>query len=144
MQNLAKQNELYFSISELCITPKEIPQDVANKLLLYHIWPMQEIRKELGFPIWASQSSGFRPEWYELARGRSGNSQHCFDGKGAIDWTGADMERLLVAIVDLSPYTRICYYQNNRFIHCDYKRDDGRWFYTAKSPTSKWELKYKI
>ena len=137
-------NELYFSISELCIVSKEIPQHVANKLLRYHIWPMQEIRKELDMPVYASQASGYRPEWYEKARGRSGNSQHCFKGKGAVDWSSYDMDGLLKLLLDKSEYTRICLYENNRFIHCDYKRDDGRWFYTCESPTSKWKLIHKI
>jgi hypothetical protein len=144
MANLERQNQLYFSLSELCITPKEIPQKVADKLLKYHVWPMNELRKELDSPVWASQSSGYRPEWYEKQRGRSGNSQHCFVGKGAVDWTAYRISDLLKLLLDKSSYTRICLYENNRFIHCDYKRDDGRWFYTCESPTSQWKLIHKI
>lgn len=147
MANISQKEvgKIYFSISELCINPKDIPLKVADKLLKYHIQPMNELRKELGSPVWASQSSGYRPEWYEKARGRSGNSQHCFHGKGAIDWTAYRISDLLKLLLDKSPYTRICLYENNRFIHCDYRREaDDRAFYTCESPTSKWKLIHKI
>lgn len=145
MNRLKPENKLYFSISELCITPKEIPLSVADKLLKYHIHPMNALRAELGYPVWASQSSGFRPEWYELQRGRSGKSQHCFLEKGAIDWTSYRINDLLKLLLDKSNYSRICYYENNRFIHCDYKNEEkGRFFYTCSSPTSKWKLIHKI
>lgn len=138
-------NRLYFSISELCITPNKIPLHVANKLLKYHIWPMQDIRKMLNKPIWASQSSGYRPRQYEIDRGRSGNSQHVFSGKGAVDWTCEDVDDLVELLLEHSRYSRICWYPNNRFIHCDYKNEDkGRYYYNCKSPTSKWKLIHKI
>ena len=138
------ENKLYFTVSELCIVSRDVPLDVADKLLKYHIWPMNEIRKELGTPIWASESSGYRPKWYEKQRGRSGKSQHCFEGKGAVDWTAYRITELLKLLLDKSPYTRICYYPNNRFIHCDYKATDGRWFYTCESPISQWKLQHQL
>lgn len=145
MNILKPKHKLYFNVSELCITPKDVPLKVADKILKYHIEPMNEIRKMLGKPIFASQSSGYRPEWYEKQRGRSGNSQHCFKAKGAIDWTAYDIHKLLELLMEETEYSRICLYENNRFVHCDYKNeDDGRFFYTCQSPTSHWKQIHKI
>ena len=136
------------SISELCIVSGDIPQDVADKLLKYHIIPMTPTRGMMGAPLTASQKSGYRPEWYEKNRGRSGLSQHCFKdrggviGKGAVDWTTqdlGDLEKLYSYMCQFTPYTRICIYRKNGFIHADYKNDiKDRWAYTCASPTSNW------
>lgn len=125
----------YFTLSELCITPEPIPQEVADKLLLHHILVMNPIRELLGSAITASQKSGYRPYAYERARGRSGKSQHTFgyggEGvdpgcKGAIDWTTpnlAKLDALQDLLIRYSPYTRIARYQT--FIHCDYAAPAG-------------------
>jgi uncharacterized protein YcbK (DUF882 family) len=139
--------KLYFDLSELCITKTDIPQDVADKLLEYHIWVMQRVREKFGAPIYASHASGWRPEWYEKQRGRSGKSQHCFkaDSKGAVDWTAKNLKKLLEHIIEMTPYSRICYYPRNHFIHCDYKYEEkGRFLYICDSPTSKWEQVRKL
>ena len=133
------------TVSELSIVNTDIPLAVADKLIKYHISPMTFVRESLGDPITASQRSGYRPKWYEINKGRSGNSQHTFEDKGAVDWTTTgDMKKLLQLIIDFTTYTRICYYPNNRFIHCDYKNPVERWEYVCKSPTSKWERVGKI
>lgn len=138
-------NLIWCTISELSIVNTDIPLIVADKLIRYHIAPMTPVRAELGAPVTASQRSGYRPRWYELQKGRSGNSQHCFNDKGAIDWTtGGDINELLALIIKYTDYTRICYYPNNKFIHCDYKNTHERWLYKCKSPTSKWERVKKL
>ena len=141
---------IYFKLSELCITDDPIPQPIADKLLKYHITPMSVVRGKHGAPIFASSHSGWRPEEYEKARGRSGGSQHCFkdidqvEGKGAVDWTAEDMEQLLLDIIQYSTYTRVTYYKEDRFIHCDFKYtgDKGIQYFESGS-NSKWTfIKY--
>ena len=110
-------------ISELCITPDPVPQDVADKLVEFHILPMMKVRADLNMPIWASLKSGYRPEAYELKQGRKGTSEHTFKTRGAVDWTTRDFkntkERFKDSIIRNTKYTRICIYGG--FIHCDYK-----------------------
>lgn len=116
-------------LKEFLITcPKTISLDVADKLYQFHIIPMNAVREELGVWVTASQRSGYRPKWYELNKGRSGNSQHIFkeefiNGSGAVDWTCKDFynnkDEFLRLIIKHTKYTRIASY--NTFIHCDYK-----------------------
>lgn len=129
-----------FLLSEFCITDDDVPLEVADKLLRYHILPMLPVRERLGFPIWASQRSGYRPYEYEIAKGRSGNSEHCFRGKGSIDWTchRENLEKLYNALLEL-PYERICLYPNNGFIHADYKPSETRLFICLDGITWKTE-----
>lgn len=133
-------DRLYFNISELTIHDRDIPLDVANKLLRHHIWVMNPIREKLGGWITASQRSGFRSRGHELSMGRNGNSQHTFQGLGAVDWTcdRVNIRRLLALMKD-TPYTRIAFYPNNNFIHADYVPvDGGKQFFRCNSPTSPW------
>jgi len=127
----------YFHIEEFLIKPDlELPLDVINKLLDYHIPILNDSRIKLSAPIIISDNSGYRPKSYELSMGRSGNSQHTFKGKGAVDIT-TDKENFakLVDIMMGSDYKRICIY--NTFIHCDFYgekkklfyEDDGRWIF---------------
>ncbi len=136
------------SISELCIVGDSVPLDVVDKILQFHIIPMTPVRGFLGFPITASQRSGYRPKWYELQRGRSGLSQHCFEDKGAMDWTTPEqknLNKLFEAICKFTPYTRVCIYPNNGFIHADYKNGvKDRWTYKCASPISQWERVTKL
>lgn len=137
-----------FKISEFCITDDAIPVDIADKILKYHIEPILKFRELKGFPIWASQKSGYRPYAYELKNKRSGNSQHCFKGKGAVDWTCSkeNIPVLLQWLKTFSPYKRVCYYPNNNFIHCDYldTKSGNREYYECESQTSKWKYKNRL
>lgn len=112
-----------FTISEFNISGGDIPEDVADKILKYHITPMQDVREILGIPIYPSLKSGYRSRVWELQNGRNGNSQHVFKGKGAVDWTCKDFKNnkgiFLQKIIKNTSYTRIAVY--NTFIHCDYK-----------------------
>jgi len=132
-----------FAISEFNITGEPIPEDVCDKLLKWHIAPMMDVRNELDIPIWASQESGYRPESWENKRGRSGNSQHCFHAKGAVDWTcknfSYNKNRLVRSIIKNTDYTRIAIYDS--FIHCDYKAtNSGRRELYLSGSNSKWEF----
>lgn len=107
---------------ELNFTGEPLPTEVAQKMLDYHIVPMHQVRMTLGRGVWASQKSGYRPKEWELKQGRSGNSQHTFEGKGAVDWTcSGDIKELLELIMEITDYSRVCYYPKENFIHCDHK-----------------------
>lgn len=144
----------YFpKMSKLVVGNVDIPQIVADKIYEFHIQPMNIVRYYLGSPIWASEESCFRPYLWEIARGRSGNSQHCFgqkkdnsidkEAKGAADWTcdnfAESKDKLLELIIKHTSYTRIAVYDT--FIHCDYKAIDGKRYIYSSTPSSKWTLK---
>lgn len=134
--------KLNFNISEFNISGKDIPQDVADKILHYHILPMQPVRNELGYWITASENSGYRSEEWEKSRDRSGNSQHTFKVKGAVDWTcehfSKNKDEFLKAIIKHTNYTRIAVY--NTFIHCDYKPTGGKRQLFTSDASSNWKF----
>lgn len=114
----------YFSLSEFILRKDmPVPIEVSDKILRYHLWPLNEIRQHIGCPVHISQASGYRPLEHEKQKGRDGTSQHTFQGKGAVDLTAIKprMYDLAVALIQKSDYTRICYYPDNHFLHCDYK-----------------------
>ena len=121
--------KLDFNIQDFIISGSTVPVLVADKILRHHILPMQEIRDKVGFPIWPSQHSGYRPHDYELRHNRTGSSEHCFVGKGAVDWT-CDHHNLEILLNELlnSYYNRVCYYPNQHFIHCDDKGDHKKFY----------------
>jgi hypothetical protein len=136
--------KVYFNISELCITGGTVPLKVADKLLKYHITPMNKVREDLGMAVHCKTSeglhSGYRPQYWEINHGRSGKSQHVFTGKGAIDWRCSDFENnkdeLLRLIVKHTKYTRMAVYRN--FVHCDYKTTNGSRQLFISNASSEW------
>lgn len=139
--------KIYFKYEELVITGTSVPLSVATKLLHYHMIPASRVRHALGLPMTASKKSGYRPYEWEISHDRSGNSQHVFKGKGAIDWTcrafRENKQRLLELLVEHTAYTRFAVYRN--FIHCDYKPTESgkREIYTSTA-NSIWTLKKTI
>ena len=132
--------KLNFSISEFCIRSGDVPIEIADKILNYHILPLQEIRDRIDQPIVVSMKAGYRPLDYEINKGRLGNSQHCFKGKGAVDLRYTP--QLLDELKENSPYKRVCYYPNNGFVHVDYNsNEDGTQYFECESPKGKWEFK---
>jgi hypothetical protein len=119
--------KLNFTLSELCIVDDDIPLSIANKLLK-HISIIQPIRDKLGVPIVASENSGYRPFHWELLEGRSGNSEHCFKGLGAVDWACSKDRAGLIELLKESEYKRVAYYPENGFLHCDFKGDEKVFF----------------
>lgn len=135
---------LHFSISELCIDEDApLPLHVADKLLAFHIAPINPIRISLGVPVWASDRSGYRHKGWERSHNRAPNdprtgrtqwSRHTFDplagkdpeGKGAVDWTTnpAYLPELGKKLLRESKYSRICWYPDQLFYHCDYGFED--------------------
>ena len=133
-----------FNISDFNISGRPIPEMVADKILKWHIIPMQRVRNILGVAIWPSQKSGYRSVAWEKKRNRSGNSQHTFKQRGATDWTcsmfSKNKARFLEKIIEQTDYTRIAVYLN--FIHCDYKNtQSGKRELYESTGSSKWKFK---
>lgn len=128
-------------LSDFNISGKPIPEDVADKIEEYHLQPLRNVNKCLPVKVWPSAKSGYRPRWWELEKGRSGNSQHCFYGKGATDVTCVNFkgnkEKLLKTLIQETEYTRFAMYDS--FIHCDYAIDGERWVFD-----SNWVRQYQI
>ena len=135
----------HFEIEEFNRTGAELTQELEAKIKV-HINEMNFIREKLGFPVMVSKNSGYRPRAYEQAKGRSGNSQHNFEGKGSADYTCSTPTKVKLLrdeLIESSNYNRICYYPNNNFVHCDYK-EGLRGYYEAESPKANWVLIKKI
>lgn len=127
-------DDLHFDISEYVRRPDlGLPVAVANKILRYHIWPMNPVRERLGRAITVSLKSGYRPVEHEREKGRDGTSTHTFElteidpfGLGAADYTclRQALAELGQLMIELSEYTRICFYPDHLFFHGDY----GFWY----------------
>ena len=129
-------------ISEFNISGKPIPEDVADKILEHHLRPLEKVNKaEPLLNAKPSLKSCYRPRWWELDRGRNGDSQHCFYGKGANDITcdnfSENKDILLKTLIEETKYTRFAVYRT--FIHADYAFQDERWVFN-----SRWERQYQI
>jgi len=144
---------IYFKISDFNISDMDIPQVIADKILENHIIPMSFVQTETPFFVYPSMRSGFRPYVWEIARGRSGTSQHTFGQKktgviyedelGATDWTCDDFsinkDCLLEQIIKHTNYLRVTVYNN--FIHCDYKNTHrGKRLLFESDSNSKWKF----
>lgn len=140
---------LFAKLKEFLIdNPAKVDLEVADKLYQFHIIPMQKVREELGVWVTASLKSGYRPQWWEILKNRSGKSQHTFIeehplGSGAIDWTCSDFkannDRFLELIIEHTNYTRIAIY--GTFIHCDFKpTPSGKREVYVSDANSNWQL----
>ncbi len=135
----------YFEIEEFNRTGAILTDELKDKIQV-HIDEMNPVREDLGFPVLVSKNSGYRPEEYEISKGRSGKGEHTYKGKGAADYTCATAQKVRLLVEKLkknSKYTRICYYPNDNFVHCDYKTTE-RLYFECESPTSEWEFKENI
>ena len=113
-------------ISDMIISGKNVSIKIADKILNYHIRPMEEVQKIHNGKITCSENSGYRSQRYELSKGRSGTGQHTYVGKGATDWTTTgDLNELLDDMIKKTDYTRLTIYIESKFIHADYKKVDG-------------------
>lgn len=147
----------HFVISDFCISNVDIPEVIADRILLYHLIPMNEVQDATTFDVYPSysvkgQPSGWRPFFWEKARGRSGLSQHTFgqrqksikEEKGACDITCEDFaknkDKLLEALIQETEYIRFAVY--NTFIHADYKNThNGKRLLFDSTRSSKWTFK---
>ena len=137
----------FFTIKEFCITPQLLTIEVADAIFMFHILPMNVVRKKHGRPIKVSLNSGYRPEDYEISKGRPGTSEHCFKtlwpmGQGAADYSSRDLPGLVKLLMTHTKYTRIAYYPYQGFIHCDFKHvDGGKRAYFEAGKNKKWNFK---
>ncbi len=129
-------------ISDFNISGKPIPEEVVDKIYEYHFKPLIKVNEvEPLLNARPSLKSSYRPRWWELEKGRSGNSQHCYYGKGATDVTcdnfKDNQDVLLKILIEETDYTRFAVYRS--FIHVDYAMQDERWVFN-----SSWERQYQI
>jgi len=122
-------------ISDFCIVDKPTPLDVIDKIEEFHLQPLRMVNACADFNVFVSANSGYRPRAYELSKGRKGNSQHCFYGKGAVDVTCEDFkenkDKLLEVLIEETEYTRFAIY--NTFIHVDYAHQvENRWVFNSR------------
>ena len=117
----------YFKVSEF-YKPMFFPSKVVKRKIKAIIKVLAPVREKIGSPVYISKRSGYRPVWWEKLRGRSGGSQHCFKGKGAVDLTcqTGKFQELYNLLVEESDFTRICLYPEKMFIHCDFKKSEHR------------------
>lgn len=144
----------HYKISDFCISNVDIPEVIADRILLYHLLPMNAVEDATPFHVFPSysvkgQPSGWRPYFWEIARGRSGGSQHTFgqrktkvlDEKGGCDITCEDFKNnknaLLEALIENTSYLRFAVYDT--FIHADYKdTHNGKRLLFNSTISSKW------
>lgn len=131
-----------YTIQQFNISGEAIPEDIADKIIRYHMEPVWDVAKEM--KAYPSSNSSYRSVKWEKSKGRSGNSQHTFKGKGATDWTCDDFankkEELLQKLIDNTNYLRFAIY--NSFIHCDYKdTHNGRRLVFESTASSDWTFK---
>mgnify|MGYP001146460118 CR=1 FL=1 len=146
----------HFVISDFCISNVDIPEVIADRILLHHLIPMNIVQDATPFDVYPSysvkgQPSGWRPYFWEIARGRSGLSQHTFgqrkktikDEKGGCDITCEDFENnkdeLLQALIDNTDYIRFAVYKT--FIHADYKNTHPGRRLLFDATGSRWKFK---
>lgn len=128
----------YFDIQDFLIDPdmrsgiKQLPLQVINTIITHHLPILNDVREKLGKPVYISQHSGYRPVYWEKRKGRDGTSQHTFTGEacmGAVDVTcGEGSTYTLLQLLCKSNYRRVCYYPQDKFIHCDFKGDEFLYF----------------
>lgn len=133
----------YFNIEEFLIDKNAgLPFHVVNKIITYHLPVLNSLRERLGMPVVISKRSGYRSKAWEIARGRSGDGEHTFKGKGAVDLTCDDLQALW-DMLKLSEYTRVCLYPKKKFVHCDFKSVTKQIF-VDESDGNGWRLDKKI
>ena len=146
----------HYLISDFCISNQDIPERIADAILLYHLMPMNAVEDATPFHVFPSyskkgQPSAWRPYWWEIARNRSGGSQHTFGqrkhkilkSKGGCDITcddfKANKDALLAALIEHTEYLRFAVY--NTFIHADYKdTHNGKRLLFSSNRASKWKF----
>ena len=111
---------------------------VADKIkdLIFELNP---VRKRVGKPVIVTSS--YRPSWWEHYKGRSGNSEHTFEDKGAVDLTVLQpyMKELAHSLIEITNFNRIAFYPNSLFFHVDYKnKERGKTLFISRN--NKWEM----
>lgn len=131
----------YFDIKEFLIDPEmaEVPVHVVQKIDQYHKPILNNVRHLLRCPVIISQHSGYRSVKWERSHGRTGDSQHTFSERGAVDVRSDEKLDRLLMLLKASEYSRVCYYPHDKFIHCDFYGATRKYFEANKSGT--WNFK---
>jgi len=116
-----------YRIKEFCVL-KDIPVDVADKILIHHITPMIEVSEGMKSWVCVHRGGGFIPRGCTCLDGSCGLEGHDFDRYGAVDYTcnPEHFEDLLFFLISKTKYSRIGVDRKNLFIHCDYQSDNQR------------------
>ena len=112
------------------VTNLPLTVDVCDKIKDI-IFELNPVRERYGKAIIVT--SAYRPVWWEKTKGRSGESEHTFKGKGAVDLTCSDLIKLLDELQH-TKFTRIAVYPGQNFVHCDYKFPErGQRFFVGQN-----------
>ena len=148
------------TIAEMCVTEELPPLSIVYKIMQYHIKPMNQVSKILGFRVYCLDDkgirSGYRPYRWEISRARNGESEHTFgqgkkgvidlNKKGASTWRCDDFYsnkyKLLEAIINHTKFTRIVIH--NHHIYCDYKIKTKKKYVYNSTDKNEWTLIKKI
>ena len=116
-----------YRIKEFCVH-KDIPVEVADKILIHHISPMIEVSEAMKSWVVVYKGGGYVPRGCVCLDGCCGLSGHDFDKYGAVDYTCSPdhFETMLFYIIELTRYSRIGVDRRNLFVHCDYSITDKR------------------
>lgn len=138
-----------YLMSDFVISDEAVPVVVMDRIQKYHLEVLDPVQDNTPFKVYPSADSCFRTYWWEIARGRSGGSQHTFGQRrfkilnqiGACDITcenfAQNEEELLKALIKHTPYIRFAVY--NTFIHADYKdTHNGKRLLFNSTSSSKW------
>lgn len=117
-----KKDKHYFVVEDFIKYDKNADDSTIYKIKTLHIPQLERVRDVTGLPIIIK--SGARSYEHEIARGRSGKSQHVFkSGKGAVDvsltnHSAEELNKLEEAVFKNTEYTRVARYPS--FLHLDY------------------------
>jgi len=139
-------------VSDFIIDGKPTALPIIDKIVQYHLNPINRINLYFTEHIYPSLKSGFRTFAWEKSKQRSGGSQHCFGDMGngvidpvelgAVDWTCDNFNKFKLQLLDVlikdTKYTRFCIY--NGIIHADYKTTSTGERELFEMKNGKWEF----
>jgi len=153
--------DLYYGFQVITLERYEDPRSwtVDGSIPPPHVWavivrrymiPLEIFRKEFGIFLMPSAGSVYRSMDHEHSKGRSGGSLHTFPpgSFGAADLTtydGRPVVAHLEEIIFSLPFTRICVYLDQNFVHVDYAnrgslRTERRQLFRCSGGRSPWIL----
>ena len=116
-----------YRIKEFSST-KDIPVEVADKILTHHIQPMIAVSDALHSWVAVYRGGGYIPRGCLCIDGICGLPGHDFDKKGAVDYTCTEnkFDDLIYFILSLTEYSHIGINRESKFVHCGYTSDNQR------------------
>jgi hypothetical protein len=107
---------------------KDLPVEVADKILIHHISPMISVSEAMKSWVCVHREGGYIPRGCVCLDGSCGLSGHDFDKYGAVDYTcnAQHFDDLIYYLIRLTKYSRIAIDRKDLYIHCDYSIEDER------------------